>query len=163
MKSAADSNDNCLICNDWNLLAVEYLPHEQYSENMLINDDENLCLKAKTITFETMKNACKVIFENIYTYKWTKDNMKRYCQVECVTHSIAELIYQHTVSIRPKSKKDVVEPINVQLPNTLLPAGLKQNVVPLNACIVGVMHTLVLNLGKHVLLTIRDYLKNMKV
>ena len=44
------------------------------------------------------------------------------------------------------------------MPESLLPAGLNQTTIRLYQYVVGVMHTLVLNLGKHLLLTIVDLL-----
>ena len=44
------------------------------------------------------------------------------------------------------------------MPHSILPAGMNQEILRLDQCIVGVMHTLVLNLGKHLLLTVVNLL-----
>ena len=61
-------------------------------------------------------------------------------------------IYKYAKSIRPRSKRFAQRPIP-PFPWRLLPPAMNQNLFTLDQCMVGIMHTLILNLGKHLLLT----------
>lgn len=78
--------------------------------------------------------------------------MLRYAQVECIKRSVVLGIYKHATNIRLNRKRLAQRPVP-PLPNDLLPSGMRQKLFNLDQCVVGVMHTLILNLGKYVLLT----------
>ena len=155
---SAKSNDQCAICNDWDLLSVKYKPHKDYpiiSDDLL---DENGYMSAKQITFNTMKSACETCYSNVYTYKWTQSKMYQFARVECIKESVYKSIWKHADSSRPAKTIAMQMQEPVTMPESLLPAGMNQTIIRLDQCVVGVMHTLVLNLGKHLLLTIVDLL-----
>ena len=148
---ASVSNITCPKCYDWDLGRVEYYPHEDYPEEM-IPDKERGVLTSKQITFQSMIDACRIMFEQIYLHKWTQNVMLRYAQVECIKRSVAMSIYKYAKSIRSRNKKLAQRPVP-PLPLSLLPSGMTQQLFTLEQCFVGVMHTLILNLGKHMLLS----------
>ena len=76
----------------------------------------------------------------------------RYAQVECIKRSIVLDIYKYATQIRSTRKKLAQRPVPPLL-KSLLPSGINQKIFKLDQCVVGVMHTLILNLGKHMLLT----------
>ena len=78
--------------------------------------------------------------------------MIRYGQVECVKRNIILDIFKIAKSMRPNNKKLAQRPVP-SVPQEVIPAGMKQKLFSLNQCLVGIMHTLVLNLGKHMLMT----------
>ena len=147
---AVSSTNDCSNCYDWNLHKVQYVPPEDYPME-IINGNNNL-LTAKEITFESMRRACEVMFEKLYLHEWTKAITMRYAQVECVKNSIVDDIYRYVKNIRPRSKRFAQRPIPL-FPRKLLTSGMNQRLFTLDQCMVGIMHTLILNLGKHLLLT----------
>ena len=147
---AVSSTNNCSNCYDWNLHNVQYVPPEDYP--MEIHDNNNNILTAKEISFESMRKACEVMFEKLYLHEWTKAITIRYAQVECVKSSIVNDIYRYVKSIRPRSKRFAQRPIPL-FPRKLMTSGMNQSLFTLDQCMVGIMHTLILNLGKHLLLT----------
>lgn len=158
---SAKSNFHCIHCTDWNLLDVRFKPHKDYPTDA--NDyNEDKLMMAKQITFPSMIEACDVIHENIYLHKWTKEAAQRYAQIECLKTSVIEDIYQYSRSIRSAKKSEAQRPVPL-LPRKLLPSGMTQSILRLDQCIVGVMHTLILNLGKHMLLTISELLSKVKI
>ena len=150
-RHAISTNYICDDCYDWCLKDVQYVPHPDFPIEMNSNMDVNT-LNAKDITFDSMKKACYTMFEKLYVHEWTQKVMKRYGQVECLKSSVIMDIYKYTTAIRAERKCDVQRPIP-PFPHHILPTGMSQNLFTLDQCIVGVMHTLILNLGKHVLLT----------
>ena len=147
---AVSCNNICNSCYDWNLHNVQYNPHADYPMEM--NNNNNNILSAKEITFESMRMACEIIFEKLYLHKWSKKIALLYAQVECVKNSIVNDIYKYVKSIRPRSKRFAQRPIP-SFPQMLLPAAMNQKLFTLDQCMVGIMHTLILNLGRHLLLT----------
>ena len=158
--NSAQSNIYCTDCTDWDLLQVKFIPNEKYPIDADCYNGKEM-MKAKNITFDSMINACDVIHENIYLHNWTKDQAEKYGQIECLKSSVIEDIYQHSKSIRNTTKRLAQRPIPV-LPRSLLPSGMTQSIIQLDQCIVGVMHTLILNLGKCLLLTIAELLGKLK-
>ena len=106
---AVCSNNNCSICYDWNLQNVEYIPHSDYPMEM--NQRNDNLLKAKEISYESMRIACEVMFEKLYLHEWSQKITLRYAQVECVKNSIVMDIYKYAKSIRPRRKRDAQRPI----------------------------------------------------
>ena len=158
---SAKSTLHCIHCTDWDLLQVRFKADDMYP----VDADcykENKLMKAKIITFSTMIKACDVIHENIYLHNWTKEEAQKYGQIECLKTSVLENVYQYSKSIRSRSKKLAQRPIPA-LSKLLLPSGMTQSILRLDQCIVGVMHTLILNLGKHLLLTIAELLSKLKI
>ena len=156
---SAMSNNQCIHCTDWDLLQVRFKPNEDYPTDAN-GYDKNKLMEAKTIKFPSIINACDVIHENIYLHNWTKAAAKRYGQVECLKTSVIDDIYQYSRSIRSTKKSLAQRPVPI-LPTKYLPSGMTQSILRLDQCIVGVMHTLILNLGKHLLLTISELLSKL--
>ena len=105
-----------------------------------------------------MKSVCKTCYSNVYTYKWTQSKMYQFARVECIKESVYKSIWKHADSSRPAKTIAMQMQEPVTMPESLLPAGMNQTIIRLDQCVVGVMHTLVLNLGKHLLLTIVNVL-----
>ena len=118
-------------------------------------------MKAKIITFDTMMNACNTIHEKIYMFNWSISNAKKYGQAECIKTSVVDAICNHSKNVRA-SKKSLAELPIPPLPIDILPAGMTQKVVRLDQIMVGIMHTLFLNLGKHILSMVKSALRNKK-
>ena len=140
---------------------MKFKPDEEYPTDA-DGYDKNRLMGAKIITFSSMINACNVIHENLYLHNWTKATAKKYGQIECLKTSVIDDIYQYSRSIRSPKKSLAQRPIPV-LPTSLLPCGMTQSILRLDQCIVGVMHTLILNLGKHLLLTIAELLSKINL
>ena len=66
--------------------------------------------------------------------------------------SIVNDVYKYTKGIRATRKIDAQRPVP-PFSYHILPTGMLQELFTLDQCIVGVMHTLILNLRKHLLLT----------
>ena len=64
-------NVACENCYDWELSNVEYIAHPEYPIEMNPNNIQQT-LQAKKITFDSMKNACYIMFEKIYLHQWKK-------------------------------------------------------------------------------------------
>ena len=158
---SAKSNLHCMNCTDWDLLQVRFMPDSTYPLDADCYKKDTL-MHAKIITFSSMISACDVIHENIYLHNWTKVKAQKYGQIECIKTSVIEDIYQYSRGIRSRTKSTAQRPIP-QLPRILLPSGMTQSILRLDQCIVGVMHTLILNLGKHLLLTISELLSKVKM
>ena len=145
------SKNDCPDCYDWDVEKVKFNAHQDYPSELLEEGSDGT-LKCKKITFQSMLKACVIMFENIYLHKWTQQQMLRYAQVECIKRSIVLDIYKHAATIRSRTKKLAQRPVP-PLPKNILPSGMNQKLFKLDQCIVGVMHTLILNLGKHMLIT----------
>ena len=158
---SAKSNVHCMNCTDWDLLQVKFMPDSMYPSDADCYKKDTL-MDAKIITFSSMISACDVIHENLYLHNWTKEKAKKYGQIECIKTSVIDDIYQYSKSIRSASKRGAQRPIP-QLPRHVLPSGMTQSILRLDQCIVGVMHTLILNLGKHLLLTVAQLLSKLKM
>ena len=154
---SSKSNIYCPNCTDWDLLTVRYEPHKEYPKD-LPDYDINKLMKAKTITFKSMINACETIHERVYLYQWNKKNVDKYAQTECIKNSIVNQLYKYTTSVRPQ--KNLAHPPIPRLPNNILPTGMTQSIIRLDQIVVSVMHTLILNLGKHLLLLVKSFLNN---
>lgn len=168
---SSKSNLYCPYCTDWDLLSVRYLPNDDYPKDAPDYNSSKMMkakiitfdtmMKAKIITFHTMMKACNTIHENIYMFDWSISNAKKYAQAECIKTSIVDTICNHSKNVRA-SKKSLVElPIPALLIN-ILPSGMTQKVVRLDQIMVGIMHTLFLNLGKHILSMVKSALRNKK-
>ena len=120
-------------------------------------------MRSKEITFLSMRNACAVIFQKVYKYDWTRDNAVRFGQVECLRSDIISSMYSLARNMRPHPKPR--QPILdcPAMPLEHLPTGLRQKQVNLQECLVGLMHTLVLNLGRHLVDTIRTLLQERRM
>ena len=148
---------NCSQCDDWDLLSCTYEPNKEYPEDSPFFSQS---MKAKKITFESMKDACQTIFEFIYLHKWTKAQVDRFAQVECLKKDIVQAIYDHAKEVRPAHKSGVDDgTVPPAISPTILPSGLRQTSIELQDCMVGIMHTLFLNVGRHLLETVLAVLK----
>ena len=147
---AVCSNKNCSNCYDWDLRSVQYIPHTDYPMEM--NQSNNNILRAKDISFDSMRKACIVMFEKLYLHEWSQKTTLRYGQVECVKTSTIMDIYKYAKRIRPRTKRFAQCPIP-PFPFSIVPSGMNQKSFALEQCMVGIMHTLILNLGRHLLLT----------
>ena len=154
---SSKSNIHCANCNDWDLLSIKFKPHKDYPVE-LADLDENGYMSSKEITFCSMKSACEKCYSNIYLYKWTQSKMYQYARVECIKESVYKSIWKHANTNRPSKNEALLIQDPVPMPQSILPAGMNQEILRLDQCIVGVMHTLVLNLGKHLLLTVVNLL-----
>ena len=93
-----------------------------------------------------MRKACEVMFEKLYLHEWSQKVTLQYGQVECVKNSIIMDIYKYAKRIQPKSKPFAQRPVP-PFPWSLLPCSMNHGLFTLEQCMVGVMHTLILNLG----------------
>ena len=156
---SGESFNTCSECNDWNLREVKYKPHKDYPKD---SPHYQEWMTSKLITFTSMRQAADIIHSKIYHHKWTKVKAERFAQIECLKTYITEVIYQDAVTSRPR-RDDLVlnhngEDERRRFPINSLPIGMTQSNILLKDCMLGVMHTLVLNLGRHLLCTIKDLL-----
>ena len=159
---AQKSNNSCVECNDWNVFEVKFKPQKDYpiEHNDLFTEE----MKTKVITFDSMKNACRIIYNRVWTKTWSVANAKSFAQIECIRTDISTSIINHARLHRPNYAIDVdnYDENDIQFPDHLLPNVMLKQPVSLDQCTVGAMHTLVLNLGKHVLSTLVDLLRENK-
>ena len=156
-QQSGESYDTCSECNDWNLYKVKYKPHKDYPKD---SPHYQEWMTSKVITFKSMRQAADVMHSKIYHHKWTKVKAERFAQVECLKTNITEVIYKDAVTTRPR-RDDLLlnqngEDERRRFPSNSLPIGMTQSNILLKDCMLGVMHTLVLNLGRHLLCTIKD-------
>ena len=127
---------------------MKFQPHICYPKDSPYYND---LMAAKEVTFDSMRHACYIIYEKVFLHKWTKEAATKFAQVECIKGDVMEDIYQYAKELRPKRKKDVTDETFVpHMPKHLLPQCLLQNCIELRDCLVGVMHTLFLNVGGHI-------------
>ena len=159
---AHQSNNLCIECYDWNVFNVKFKPQKDYptEHNEFFSDE----MKSKVITFDTMKNACKVMYSRLWTKTWSVANAKSFAQIECLRNDLSSSIIDHARQHRPNYAIDLenFDEDEIQFPEHLLPNVMVKQPVSLDQCTVGAMHTLVLNLGKHVLSTLVDLLRENK-
>ena len=158
-QESGESFDTCSECNDWNLHEVKYKPHKDYPKD---SPHYQEWMMSKVITFTSMRQSADIIHSKIYHHKWTKVKAERFAQVECLKTHITEVIYKDAVTTRPR-RDDLMlnendEDERRRFPINVLPIGMTQTNILLKDCMLGVMHTLVLNLGRHLLCTIKDLL-----
>ena len=144
----------CTTCCDFDLYSVTYVPPTSFppEEILRINQDANGLLRGKEVTFESMKNALLLTYQRLSTVPfWNKKQAQEYTKYECISTSIFEEVYQLAREARDKQPTP-------PFPEHVLPAAMKFAGLELKQCLVGVMHTLILNGGKTVLGTIRELL-----
>ena len=151
--------DKCDDCNDWGLLNCTYVPDDCYPQDSPNYADE---MKAKRITFETMRNACYRIYEKAFRGEWKRSNVDKYAQAECLRKDIVRNIWNIAKENRSRDRKQRMQVPIPAFPVDILPTGLNQNVLALENCMVGIMHTLILNLGRHLLTTVIDVSKEKR-
>ena len=160
--NAHKSNDECEDCYDWNIASVKFKPLKDYPKqhNDLFSDE--MC--SKPITFESMKIACRIIYSRIWTKTWTVPNAKSYAQLECLTTHISTSLIEHAKQNRPDHTINIdnFDESTIPFPEHLLPNIMVREPLKLEQCTVGAMHTLVLNLGKHILSTMVDLLREKR-
>ena len=150
----------CDACDDWDMLKCEYKPTPDYPTD---SPFYNEVMKSKVITFTSMRQACTIIFDNIYKHNWTKAKVDKFGQVECLRRDIITSIYEYARDQRPpRPPRGQVISISPALPSGVLTPGLRQTKVKLDGCLVGLMHTLILNLGRHLVESIKTVLKERR-
>ena len=152
---ASSSSTGCSKCNDWNLNEVEF-SHDEYPVDA--KDNTSKWLKSLKINFKEMVSCCETVHRKVYFHEWSRKDCDRYAQRFCIKKEILNKIFADAYSRRPK-KNNIPNnnnwARNVDFPYHFLPYGMRQKILDLDDCIVGIMHTLVLNLGRHFLTTIQ--------
>ena len=156
----ASSSEVCDVCDDWSLEKCEFKPNKGYPIDSPFFSE---IMKSKPITFDSMRDACATIFEKVYKFDWTREKAMRFGQVECLRTEIIHSMYSLARSMRPNPRPPNVIINCPDLPVEELPAGLRQKQIKLQECFVGLMHTLILNLGRHLLDTVRTLLLEQKM
>ena len=77
---------------------MQYFPHDEYPKDAP-NYDKNKLIKAKVITFDTMRYAWQTIHKEIHMLNWSATNAKKYSQAECIKTSVVDDICNHTKSV----------------------------------------------------------------
>ena len=148
------SSTDCKKCDDWNLNKIQFT-HDEYPKDA--PDYTKKWMDTIKIDFSNMISCCKTIHKKIFQYEWLRNDAERYAQRYCIKRDILNKILSDAYDKRPKKSimlKNNME-YNIEFPYELLPYGMRQKMINLEDCIVGIMHTLVLNLGKHFLTTIQ--------
>ena len=143
-----NSRFDCTQCDDWDVLNVKFTPHVDYPRDSTFFSP---VMVAKRITFDTMKEACESIFSKSFKGIWMRKNVDRFGQYECLRRDFVEDIWYYAKERRPVNPAERRNAIPPPFPSHLLPKGIIQRNLKLEDCMVGIMHTLVLNLGKHLL------------
>ena len=153
--SACNSSRNCDLCDDWDITKVRYIPHPDYPKDA---PQYSEVMDAKKVTFSTMKDAINIMNERIWKHKWSKAQCERYAKTECIRNDIVDKLFSYIRRNRP-SRSETSDATEVpEVPEFLLPIGLKQDTIELDDCMIGAMHTVVLNLGRHYLDVMHDVL-----
>ena len=154
------SYERCCMCNDWDMLACTFKPHNDYPTTSPHYQD---IMCAKEITFDTLRLACESIWKMTYERKWKRSEVSRFGQYECLKRDVIAHIWDVAKSSRPTRNNAIGDIVAPPMPLELLPSGLRQQILELKDCLVGVMHTLILNIGKHLMLTMIALLKERKL
>ena len=166
LQSSSTSNQRCADCYDWDMLAVKFKPTKDYPREMITGDnglplgdtqdDIGYVLSSKKVTFDSMKDACVVIFTKVLERKWTLKVVEQYARRECVRQHTWKCIYDHAVRIRNDDSD------NRDVPPGLFPPFWKQDMIKLDHIHLGVMHYLFLNVGSHLITCIKQKLKGQQ-
>ena len=151
------SVNNCTLCNDWDYKSVRFRPHKHYPTDL--EAYRHPFITAKKVTFDSMKTAYSVIFEKIRMGTWSIVKAKKYAQVECLSSKVVNSIIEFARSVG--SVNELSDDDNNRFWE-MIPHMVASPSLSLDQCMVGSMHTIVLNLGKHVLLTICECLKKSR-
>ena len=154
------STSNCTSCIDWDIMLCEYKPHPDYP---ITSPYYGETMFAKKITFQTMRSACELIWKNVYERKWKRSEVSRFGQYECLKRETITNIWDSAKESRPNANEVIAEVIAPRMPINCLPSGMRQDVLELKDCVVGIMHTLVLNIGRHLILSVIGLLKERKL
>ena len=154
------STYNCPNCDDWDIMLCEFKPHPDYPTTSPFYQER---MGAKEITFQTMRSACELIWKMVYERKWKRSEVSRFGQYECLKRETITNIWESAKESRPSANQLIGEISAPRMPIDCLPSGMRQNVLKLKDCIVGIMHTLVLNIGRHLFLSIIALLKERKL
>ena len=146
---AAVSKDNCRHCYDWDLSLVEYY-HK---------DDSSKKKKCKEITFSTLQKACEETYWGTFNKSKTKEQLEKYWSEECLVAKVGNKFYKKGKEDRDKENSAV---LGGAFPSDLLPACLSICPIEMSRFMVGIMHTLILNNGKHILNAISVLMSDVK-
>ena len=101
-----------------------------------------------------MKDALKKIAKNVFEGEWVhKYETRNFCKVECIKEKYGDAV--HDIA---KRARDMRLPSCPVITPNLLPPAFRFGTIKLSQCLVGVMHTVVLNGGKVILSTLKDTL-----
>lgn len=149
--AASRSSNRCQRCYDWDMMSVHFKPNDSYPRDMIPNSDHDVgagnfeyILKAKKVTFQSMRNAVSTIYSKIHSRTWRKKDAEQYSRTECIRHHTMQQVYDKAVSSREEAVHD-----EEGIPQELLPPFWKQDMLELDDIHLGVMHYLFLNVGSH--------------
>ena len=157
----ASRSRRCRSCYDWDLETVEYVPHEKFPMDVVPDNEKSIdgnCLKSKIITFETMKNACQIIYQKVCDKTWTTlEEPSQFARRECIRRETWRKVYDaaKVVTLDGIVRSEDHEFI---VPESLLPPFWNQDMISLDQVHLGVMHFLFLNIGSHLLMILRSLL-----
>lgn len=148
----AERSRRCSECYDWNLCSVEFyvptiFPLDAVNVNELSTIHPN-AIKSKKITFQTMKEACHTIFENVKSGTWNQSVADSYAKRECIRESVWKKVWR---TAKDASRNPNVPIDQVVLDESSLPCFWNQSLLSLDGFQLGIMHYLFLNVGKHLL------------
>ena len=148
--NASKSNLQCNECYDWELLSVKFSFNDDKFKSIYGSNTQ----QAKIVTFQTMKAAMNLICYNVFHRRWPHMyQVRSFAKLECIKQKYADDIREFA-----KRAYEERQPNPPPIPVTMLPPAMRYCDIELSQCLVGVMHTVVLNGGKVVLSTIKDVL-----
>ena len=139
----------CSDCYDWDLVSVEFYPHKEFPIDVLSATEVSAfnegALKTKVITFDSMKRACRIIFDKVIRDEWTQVVAGHFARRECIRESVWKRIWKLARDARVEN--DIID--DIMLNESVFPPFWKQSLISLERFELGVMHYLFLNVGKH--------------
>ena len=161
-QSASRSSQRCAHCYDWDMLSLMYKPIKGFPPDQLPQEAQNIenyedigyVMKAKQVSFESMKTACDIIFLKVLNKDWKLKEVEQFSRTECIRHDTWRKVYDRAILLR-----NTPTLIDVQLPSDVLPPFWNQGLLKMDDIHLGVMHYLFLNVGSHLIMCIREKLK----
>jgi hypothetical protein len=148
----------CPDCYDWDYERVKFTFLKPFPS---ARDDEVICdlydndgyLSSGEITFDSMYEACELIYKRVATKRWKIGEAYTYGKYACLseTNVTKKLIteagkFRQRNDRRRKNGEDILEP---ELPTDVVPIPVMyRDVLPISHYHVGLMHTVALNVGK---------------
>lgn len=161
----------CPSCFDWNHTEVKFVvsnfPDPIDENDEILNHYDGPFLSSRRITFDSMYNACNLIYKRVATGVWTKEKAKVYGRYECL--NVANVIdpviseakrFKDRNRRRQQEGQERLQPTDV--PDNLLPPAMRyREILPLSHYHVGLMHTVALRGGNNMVYLLTEALKKV--
>lgn len=161
----------CPSCYDWNHTAVKFVV-SNFPDPIDINDEilnhyDGAFLSSRRITFDSMYDACNLIYKRVAKGVWTIEKAKVYGRYECLNvANVIDPVISEAKRFRDRNRRrqregqERLQPTDV--PEDKLPPAIRyREILPLSHYHVGLMHTVALRGGNNMVYLLTEALKKV--